>query len=196
MRHLSFIIYRLSFIDFQKSFINFQKPFVFALFLLLTAYCSLLAVPAQEDEQKDTAPPPLKFVSKEETKQLGAETDIKKRTKLALDLMEIRLKKAETFSVQEKYTEMFDELGGFHALMDKALEFLAENDNGGGKVLNNFKRVEIALRTFLPRIELIRRDLPVRYEFYVRDLAKYVRRARSKAIEPFFGDTVVKDNDN
>lgn len=187
---------RLSFIVYQLSIVNFRKHFIFALFLLLAVHCSLLTANAQEDEQKDTAPPPLKFVSKEETKQLNAETDIKKRTKLALDLMEVRLKKAETLNAGEKYAEMFDELGGFHALMDKALEFLDRNDNGGGKVLNNFKRVEIALRAFLPRLELIRRELPVKYEFYVRDLAKYVRRARSKAIEPFFSETVVKDNDN
>ena len=91
---------------------------------------------------------------------------------------------------------MFDELGGFHALVDKTLDFLDHNDTGGGKVLNNFKRMEMSLRAFLPRLELIRRDLPEKYEFYVRDLAKYVRKARARAIEPLFGDTVVRDNDN
>ncbi len=166
------------------------------LFLLLTADCLLLTVQAQENEQKDTAPPPLKIISKEETRQLNQETDIKKRTKLALDLMEIRLKKAEELNSQERYADMFIELGSFHALVDKSIEFLDSKDNGGGKVLNNFKRVEISLRAFLPRIELIRRDLPEKYEFYVRDLAKSVRKARSKAIEPFFGDTVVKDGSN
>jgi len=189
MKRLSFIIYHL-------SFIIFRKFLIFASFLLLIANCSLLSVHAQEDEQKDTAPPPLKIASKEETRQLNAETDIKKRTKLALDLIEIRLKKAETLNSQEQYSEMFDELGGFHALIDKALDFLDRNDNGGGKVLNNFKRMELSLRAFLPRLELIRRELPAKYEFYVRDLAKSVRRARSKAIEPLFGDTVIKDNDN
>ena len=180
----------------QSAVSSFYKILLTTLFLLLTANCSLLTVHAQEDEQKDTAPPPLKIASKEETRQLNAETDIKKRTKLALDLIEIRLKKAETLNSQEQYSEMFDELGGFHALIDKALDFLDRNDNGGGKVLNNFKRMELSLRAFLPRLELIRRELPAKYEFYVRDLAKSVRRARSKAIEPLFGDTVVKDNDN
>ncbi len=180
----------------HSSSSNFRKSLIFALFLLLTAHCSLLTAAAQENEQKDTAPPPLKIVSKEETRQINAETDIKKRTKLALDLMEIRLKKAEELNSQERYSEMFDELGGFHALVDKTLDFLDRNDNGGGKVLNNFKRVEISLRAFLPRLELIRRDLPEKYEFYVRDLAKSVRKARARAIEPFFGDTVVKDNDD
>ncbi len=187
---------RLSFVIYHSSFINFPKLLSFALFLLLTAHCSLLTAHAQENEPKDTAPPPLKILSKEETRQLNAETDIKKRTKLALDLMEIRLKKAEQLNSQEQYAEMFDELGGFHALVDKTLDFLDRNDDGSGKVLNNFKRVEMTLRVFLPRLELIRRDLPERYELYVRDLAKFVRRARARAIEPLFGDTVVKDNND
>jgi len=187
---------QLSVISYQLPVTSYQRFFAIGLFLLLTACCSPLIVPAQEDEQRDTAPPPLKIVSKEETRQLNAETDIKKRTKLALDLMEIRLKKAEELNSQERFAEMFDELGGFHALVDKILDFLNRNDNGSGKVLNNFKRVEMSLRAFLPRLELIRRDLPEKYEFYVRDLAKSVRNARARAIEPLFGDTVVKDNNN
>jgi hypothetical protein len=166
------------------------------LFLLLSAYCSLLSVSAQENEQKDTAPPPLKILSKEETRQLSAEHDIKKRTKLALDLMEIRLKKAEDLNSQQRFSEMFDELGAFHALVDRSLEFLTRNDNGEGKVLNNFKRLEMSLRAFLPRLEIIRRDLPEKYEFYVRELGKSIRTARSRAIDPLFSETVVKDNDD
>lgn len=185
MKRFSFIIHHL-------SFINFRNFLIFSLFLLF-------AVPfakAQENEQKDTAPPPLKILSKDEAKQLNAEADVKKRTKLAVDLMEIRLKKAEDLNAQKKYQEMFDELGDFHALIDKTLEYLDQNDNGKGKVLNNFKRVEMSLRAFLPRLELIRRDLPLKYEFYVRSLAKDVRAARSKAIEPLFGNTVIKNNAN
>ncbi len=189
MKRLSFVIYHLSFADFRKFFI-------FPLFLLLIAHCSLLTANAQENEQKDTAPPPLKILSKEETRQLNAETDIKKRTKLALDLMEIRLKKAEDLNSQQRFSEMFDELGGFHALVDRSLEFLDRNDNGGGKVLNNFKRMEMSLRAFLPRLELIRRDLPEKYEFYVRELGKSIRKARARAIDPLFSETVVRDNDN
>ncbi len=179
-------------ITYHLSFINFRNFLVFSLFLLF----SVQFIKAQENEQKDTAPPPLKILSKDEAKQLNAEADVKRRTRLALDLMEIRLKKAEELNAQKKYAEMFNELGDFNALIDKTLEYLDKNDNGRGKVLNDFKRVEMSLRTFLPRLELIRRDLPLKYEFYVRSLAKDVRAARSKAIEPFFGNTVIKDNTN
>jgi hypothetical protein len=187
---------QLSVVSCQLSVVAYRKFFIIGLFLLVTGNCLSSNVSAQGDEQKDTAPPPLKIISKEETRLLNTETDIKKRTKLALELMETRLKKAEELNSQERFSEMFDELGCFHALIDKSIEFLDQNDNGGGKVLNNFKRVEMSLRAFLPRLELIRRDLPERYEFYVRNLAKHVRQARSKAIEPFFGDSIVKDSNN
>lgn len=187
MKRLSFLIFRLI------SF-NSRKFLIFGFFLLAFNFASMSAN-AQTDTSEGKAPPPIKFISKDEARQLDAEKDIKKRTKLALDLMEIRLKKAEELNSQQRFDEMFQELGGFNALIDKILDFLDSRENGG-KVLSNFKRVEMTLRAFLPRIELIRRELPERYEFYVRDLGKSVRNARARAIEPMFSDTVVKDNTN
>jgi hypothetical protein len=37
----------------------------------------------------------------------------------------------------------------------------------------------------------MRRDLPIQYEPYVKSLIKYVEDTREKAIEPFYGNTVV-----
>lgn len=146
-----------------------------------------------QTEEQDIAPPPLKFVSKEELAQLNIVTDVKKRTKLALQLMTGRLAQAETFHTQEQLDDMFKQLGGFHGLMDNTLAFLDSSDKDSGKVLNNYKRFEIGLREYRPRLELIRRDLPLRYEFYVRNLIRYLRDARAKAVEPLFSDTVVPD---
>lgn len=144
-----------------------------------------------QDILQDVAPPPLKIMSKEEKARLDAATEVKMRTKLALELMEARLLTAETFHTEEKYREMFTELGSFHALMDNTLDFLEKSDTNKGKVLNNFKRVELSLRKYVTRLELIRRDLPFKYELYVRKLVKYVRDARGKAMEPMFDDTVL-----
>lgn len=191
---------QLSIVSYQLSVISYQKIIFTVFFLLITVNCSLLTVQAQDETPKEItappAPPPLKIIPKEEKKQLDEQTDIKKRTKLALVLMEERLKEAETLYSQEQYREMFDKLGSFQALVDNTLDFLNQNDNGRGKVLSNFKRFEMSLRAFLPRLELIRRELPTQFEPYVRNLAKYVRDARSKAVEPFFDETIVKDNEN
>ncbi len=164
---------------------------LFAFGFSLLIFCFCLDVPAQEEQYQQTEPPPLKIVSKAEKSLLAAEADISDRTKLSLTLMENRLKKAENYYAAESFGDMFGELGGFNALIDEALGFLNRRDDGRGKVLNNFKRLEINLRRFIPRIELIRRELPARYEPYVRRLIKTVRAARSKAVEPLFDNSVV-----
>ena len=146
---------------------------------------------AQNIIDDEIAPPPLRLLSQDEKNRLGAENDVKRRTKLGLELMDLRLKQAETYDSADNHDQMFVELGGFHGLMDNMLEFLNRSDKDSGKVLNNFKRFEIGLRGFTPRLELIRRDLPVRYEQYVRILIKNLRAARAKAIEPLFDDSVV-----
>lgn len=167
-------------------------PHTLAFAFLLLAFCvSVTSLQAQEPAADDIAPPPLKFLSKEEKSQLEALPDVKKRTKLALELMGIRLKRAEEMHSKQEFEPMFLELGRFHALIDNTLDFLNRNNNDSGKVLNNYKRLEIGLRTFTPRLELIRRDLPLRFEFYVRNLTRYLRDARSKAVESLFSDTVV-----
>jgi len=173
----------------RRIFSSFRR----AMFFLLTAHCLLLAAHAQTEEQPDDiiAPPPLKALSKTEKSQIAAANDMKERTKLALALMEARLLNAESFSTKEQYREMFDELGGFHALVDNTLNFLKRNNNNSGKVLNNYKRIELSLRKYITRLELIRRELPIKYESYVRQLTKYIRDARTEAVEPLFDDSVV-----
>jgi hypothetical protein len=169
----------------------FQRSAALSYFLLFTFYFLLTPVSAQDDPT-DLAPPPLKLISKTEMAQLEAESEIKPRTKLTLDLMDARLVTAERLNVGGDYDGVFRELGAFHGLMDNCILYLQQHDKGRGKVLDNFKRIELRLRAFMPRLEAIRRDLPLRYEEYVRKLTRYVRDARSSAIEPMFADTVLK----
>jgi hypothetical protein len=141
----------------------------------------------------DLAPPPLKLLSPDEKNRLASETEVKRRTKLALELMDARLRQAETLDAAENYDEMFVQLGAFHGLMDNTLEFLNKSDKDSNKVITNFKRLEIGLRGFNPRLQMIHHDLPIRYEHYVRNLIRYLRTARARAIEPLFDDTVLPD---
>lgn len=145
-----------------------------------------------QDDLPDTAPPPLKIVSKEERQKLDAEDDIKDRTNLALRLMDTRLDSAEIHSANRDFDTMFRELGFFHALVDDSVTFLEKRNTNNKKVLDTFKKLEIGLRGFIPRLETVRRELPLRYEDYVRFLMKFVREARMRSIEPMFGDSVVK----
>ncbi len=149
-----------------------------------------LSVSAQDDPPT-LAPPPLKIISKHELSRLDAETDLKTRTKLILELMTGRLATAERLRTGDDFDGVFRELGVFHGLMDNGIAYLQRRDTGSGKVLDNFKRIDIALRAFVPRLETLRRDLPQSHEDYVRKLLIYVREARTKATEPLFADTVV-----
>ena len=143
------------------------------------------------------APPPARTISDREKDLLQSQPDTKKLTKIALELMEERMKKAEEADSRDQFPAMFIELGVFHGLMDYTLKTLLKKHAGGKKGFGDFKRFEQGLRGYTPRLELIRRDLPIRYEYYVRSLVKNLREARSKAIDPMFGDSVVdEDNEN
>jgi hypothetical protein len=139
----------------------------------------------------DTAPPPLKILSKSEKAQLADKPELKDHTSLALLLMESRLRSAERYRSDENYSLMYDELGGFHALMDNTLDFLLRSSGQGGKSLNSLKKFEIGLRAYMPRIETLRREAPSNFEPYLKILLKYISDAREKAITPFFGDSVI-----
>jgi hypothetical protein len=183
----------------KNSFSYYSLPFTFSIFVAFSLLVCVNVKAQEEGEENipaNLAPPALKILSKEEKSALAGVSDIKNRTKLALDLMEVRLKKAEELNTQESFGALLTELGSFHALMDDALKFLNRNDDGRGKVMSTFKRFEMTLRTFMPRLELIRRDLPERYEYHVRRLLKTVRDTRSKAVEPFFSTTIVPTKDN
>ncbi len=153
-----------------------------------------LSISAQE-LQIELAPPPLTLIPKDEIALLkNKSNDIKDRTKLSLKLMDERLKIAEGLTSNDDFDGMFRELGVFQGVMEDSLDFLHKQDKRRGKVLDNFKRLEIGLRGFAPRIAVIRRELPLRYDTYVRKLMGYLRNARTQATETLFGDTVLPES--
>ena len=136
------------------------------------------------------APPPVAAIPKGDRDRLESKGDIKDRTKTAVEMMNDRLSSAEKLRSAEDYDGLFRELGIFQGLVDNSLDYLLRRSDGG-RALDNLKRLEIALRTFIPRLETIRRDVPAQYEDYVDKLMKAIRDARSKATEPMFSNTVV-----
>jgi hypothetical protein len=160
--------------------------------LLATLMVLFLLSPARSQvNPAEVAPPPLRAVSKEEQSLLEKQSGVRKRTETALELMGQRLKMAETLVGQQKFDQVFLELGRFHGLMENTLTYLDGSDRDNNRVLNNYKRFEIGLRLFRPRLEVIRRSIPLSYEPYVRNLIDYLRDARSRAVEPLFSDTIL-----
>lgn len=167
------------------------------LFLLLFSFTtfSALAQDDDDDPDKELAPPPVKVVSKDEKKLLDGEPNIKKRTQLTLELMDMKIADSEKASAEKNFTLTLNQLGSFEALMDNALTYLLKN-NISNKTDKHLKTLEIHLRKQIPKLETLRRELPYKYGYYVEKLMKSVRAARAKAIEPLFDDTVVPGNES
>ena len=193
MKIFKFSISKL-FTIYHLPFTIYRSTFTFAFCLFTFAFLICLPVFAQQtadDPPADVAVPPTKFLSQDEKKLLDSEKDSKKRTKLSLEFMEARLIKSEKLLVDNSFKDSLNELGGFHAVLDNVLNYLVKNNDGSNKVDNNFKNFEIYLRKQVPRLESIRREMPLKYAYYVGKLMRAVREARAKAVEPLFDDTVV-----
>ncbi|MGI8668693.1 MAG: hypothetical protein ACR2J3_02470 [Aridibacter sp.] len=179
--------------SFRLSYLLNKKQFIFLILVLVT--CGFLCFPDKTSAQEkldDIVPPPLNIITKDEKKQLDAETKMKDRTILALELMENRLLKSAELADKDKYRNSLDELGGFQALVRNTLNYLKQFE-GRNSSLKNFKRFEMTLKTFLPKLELIRREMPFEYSYHVRQMMKFVSDTRSRAIEPMYGDTVISE---
>jgi hypothetical protein len=177
----------------NRSIYSNHRQFIFLTLFILS--CGFIFFPNDSFGQRkpdDLVPPPLNILTKDEQKQLKAETKMKNRTKLALELMDLRLIKSQKLADENEFRKSLDELGGFQALIRNTLSFLKSQQTRKSS-LKNFKRFEMTLREFLPKLELVRREMPVEYSYHVREMIKFVRRARSKAIEPFYGDTVIPE---
>lgn len=151
----------------------------------------LPTVAVSQADPIELAPPPLSIIPKAEQERLDRAKNVGDRTKLALKMMDERTAGAEIAFSNENFDVMFRELGAFHAIMEDSLDYLTLRNTGKGKVLDNFKRFEIGLRKFMPRLETIRREVPLRYEDYLRKLIIRIRDARTRATEPLFGETVI-----
>lgn len=162
--------------------------------LLLLAVHMLHAPPtplARTFGAQEDFPPPIKTLSKSERAMLEGERNKSKRTKLAVSLMNSRLRRAEELTAATAYRAAYFELGVFEGLMERTLAELLKVTRKTDRDLNDLKDFEIALRGFTPRVELLRREAPLAYEGYVAALLKSIREARAEAVKPMFGDSVV-----
>jgi hypothetical protein len=161
--------------------------------LLLPVVC--LAILAETVEAQlgldDIAPPPVQIVHKEDLDKLNGQFDTKQKTQAAIGIMNARLSEAEQAFQKTDYEAMFLAFGQFHGLMTYSLDFLSKSENTKSKSLDVFRKFELALKAYQTRLEMIHRELPLRWEEYTRKLIKYVRDGRSKALQPMFSDTVL-----
>jgi hypothetical protein len=137
------------------------------------------------------APPPMKFVPRNERAQLSSAHDAKSRTRAAIELAEARLSRAEELTATQQFEAASAELGVYQGLVDDALYYLGELKTGKDKMRDTYKRLELALRAHCSRIEAIRRITPSEYAVNIKAICECTRNARAQALNGFYGDTVM-----
>ncbi|MBX3292318.1 MAG: hypothetical protein KF881_05420 [Acidobacteria bacterium] len=175
----------------EKFFGRIRRVLYGSVLILCAVFAAAGPMAAQDDDPIEGAPPPEVLFSIAESDQLAKAKDLRARTRLAIELMDARLKAAERHSSNSNFDAVFAELGPFHALVLDGIEYLEKQDLRSKSVLDNLKRFEIGIRGFFPRLELLRRSAPTDYEPYIRRLIRVVREARSRALDPMFSEAIV-----
>ncbi len=139
-----------------------------------------------------SAPPPMRLVSSEERSQLTRETDIKKRIRTSVELAEARLRLAEELSAVKSSEAATDQLSSYQSIIEDAFAALHARGKVENKERDLFKRLELAMRVHGVRIEAIRRLTPSEYAVHVKAVYEFTRRARTEALNSFYGDTVIR----
>jgi hypothetical protein len=143
--------------------------------------------------EDSAAPPPMKHIPDATRAQLAAASDVKARTRLMLELAEERLARAAEHTAAERFEEASGELGVYEALVEDGIRSLRNSGKPANRNRDLFKRIELALRSHLPRIETIRRTTPSLNAVHVKATLDFVRNARSDALNAFYDDTVIPD---
>lgn len=182
---------------------DFLKYTVNGLFSLCTIFGAVFCLtglvfgqqesPQQVDYQEadETAPPPVYSMSGAEKSQLDGETDLKRRTQLCLTLADARLRSAEAAAGREDFQSALTALGSYQAIIDNHIKFLEKNGFTSGKVRDNFRRMDITLRSYTPRIEMIRRTTPFEFAVHLKGILNFTRDARARALDSFFSDSIL-----
>jgi len=144
--------------------------------------------------QEQTAPPPLKIVTRQDRMQIdGEKDDSKGRVRVTLDLAEAHLASAELETSHLNYDEAAAEAGKYSALIDDLFIFLRTLKQDSNKTRDLYKRIELALRAHGPRLSIMRRTTPSAYAIWIKETEDFARQGRTAALNSFYGHTVFRD---
>lgn len=186
------------FLDRPSSSATRASRLAVALVLLVLIACASFAAFGQAQragkQREDIGPPPLKYLPEEVRSQLASEKKLKNRTRLSIKLADERLTRAEEHTQGERYEAATAELGIYEAIIEDSLKQLHSSGPVKNKQRDQYKRIELALRTHVTRLETIRRSMPAQNGIYVQAALDFAREARTEALNAFFDDTVLPDH--
>ncbi|HEV2914702.1 MAG TPA: hypothetical protein VGX92_15600 [Pyrinomonadaceae bacterium] len=164
--------------------------------LLGLIMCVARATPGQPQDKGTQflpAPPPLTSVTRDERSQLDAARDTKARLRATLEMADARLARAEELASGQQYDASCAQLGSYQGLIENLFSFLNQREPRKSKIRDIYKRLEITLRAQGTRIEAIRRITPSEHSVNIKTILDFAYRARTEALNSFFGNTVVSE---
>jgi hypothetical protein len=151
---------------------------------------------AQPPTPQMPSPPPMRFVLPEDRNQLTAIKDPKARIRLTIELTEARLTKIEQLTSQKSFEEASEALGNYLALIEDAMQFVGDMPRDKNSTRDLYRRLDIALRSQIPRLAVMRRVTPADYSIHLKSAEEFVRDTRSMALDSFYGHTVLREPPN
>jgi hypothetical protein len=161
--------------------------------ILVWAIASMTALGQPETRHQDTAPPPLKVISRADRAQIDEAKNAKARVKVTLELADTHLASSESETAQQNFDGAAAAAGRYWALVHDVFEFLKTMNRDNDKTRDLYKRVELSLRAHGPRLSAIRRGTPVEYAVWMKEIEDLARKGRTEALNSFYGHTVVQD---
>lgn len=164
---------------------------------LLACACAEAAAQPQTNARPqspaEAAPPPMRYLPTETRARLDAARDLKARTRLGLELAEASLVSASTHLDADRFDAATLQLGIYQAIVRDTVDHVRRHSKSSGKARDLFKRVELALRSHVPRLETLRRGLPSQHAVHAQATLDFVRDARAEVLDTFFDNMVVPD---
>lgn len=164
--------------------------------LQLLFISGLVTVPVfghSESRLQDTAPPPLKVISRLEREQINEAEGSKERVKLTMELADSHLANAESKTTAQDFNGAAAEAGKYWALIEDVFAFMKTMKTDNNKRRDLYKRIELRLRAHGPRLNVLRRSTPAEHSVWLKRLEDYAREGRTEALNSFYGHTVVHD---
>src|SRR2546423_2817503 len=148
---------------------------------------------AQPSSQELPAPPPMRFLSRDDRSQLAASTDAKARIRLTIELADQHLAQMEELTSHKMFDEASATLGNYMGLIQDVMHFVADMPQDKNSTRDLYRRLDIALRAQLPRLAVMRPATPSDYSIYLKAAAEFVRNTRTETLDSFYGHTGLRE---
>src|SRR5437763_10624211 len=137
------------------------------------------------------APPPLRLVSRSERSQLDEARDAKARLHATITLAEDHLTHAENLTEQKKFDEASAEVGSYLGLIGDLRDYISKLNHDKTSTRDLCRHFEWDVRLHIPRLAVLRRDMPAAYSLYITAAEEFIKDTRAEPMHYLYGPAVL-----